>query len=118
MPRREAVWLGDMLDAARRAHAYVVGFEYAAFVADEMRLDATVRQLEIVGEACKSVSEATRQAHPEIAWRQLGRTRDRLIHSYFSVDAHFVWSFATHDLPPLIAQLEAILKEDADGSTH
>lgn len=43
MPRREAVWLRDMLDAARRAHAYAVGFEYAAFVADAMRLDATVR---------------------------------------------------------------------------
>jgi uncharacterized protein with HEPN domain len=112
MPRREETWLRDMLAAAKGAQLYVTGHDFSGFIADEMRVDATVRRLEILGEACKSISETTYQKYPAVDWRQWRRMRDRLIHVYFSVDLKAVWKIVTEDLPLLIPQLEAILETE------
>ena len=70
---------------------------------------ALVRLLEIIGEAAKGVSEELRQQYPEIPWKQIAGTRDRLIHGYFDVDLDIIWSIVADDLPILIAGLEMIL---------
>lgn len=69
---------------------------------------ALVRLLEIRGEAAKGLTANFRQDHPGIPWRDIARTRDRLIHGYFSVDLDIMWQIVTADLPPLIAELESI----------
>ena len=68
-----------------------------------------VRLLEIVGEASKKVSEEIRQRYPEIPWKQIAGTRDRLIHGYFDVDLDIIWSIVADDLLILIAKLGRIL---------
>ena len=68
-----------------------------------------MRLLEIIGEAAKQVTTETRTAHPEIPWREIAGTRDRLIHGYFDVDLDVVWSIATGDLPGLVESLESML---------
>ncbi len=108
MPRREETWLRDMLDAARLAHSVVAGENYEAFASDFKINNAAVFQLLIIGEAAKQVSETTCQKHPEVNWRRWKRTRDTIVHAYFSIDLEVVWDIATKELPPLIAQLEAI----------
>jgi len=65
--------------------------------------------LEIIGEAAKNVSPETRQRHPKIPWKEIGGTRDRLIHGYFDVDWDILWPILTVDLPPLITELEHAL---------
>ncbi len=70
---------------------------------------ALVRLLEIIGEAARGVSAATRESHPGIAWSQMAGMRDRLIHGYFDVNLDIVWDTVSHDLPPLVAQLEQLL---------
>ncbi len=70
---------------------------------------ALVRLLEIIGEAAKGISEGLRQQYPEIPWKQIAGTRDRLIHGYFDVDLDIIWSIVAHDLPILIAGLGRIL---------
>jgi uncharacterized protein with HEPN domain len=62
--------------------------------------------VEIVGEAARAVSDATRQRYPTVAWRQIVGTRDRLIHGYEAVDLDILWSIVTIDLPALIADLD------------
>ena len=84
-----------------------------ALIRDEIALLATVRLLEILGEAAKNVSTELRSAHPEIPWRQMAGTRDRLIHGYFEVDLDVVQSIIANDLPPLLTQLREMLREDA-----
>ena len=84
-----------------------------------MRLDATVRQLEIVGEASRSVSMTTQVAHPEVDWRAAGQVRNQMIHGYFNISTARVWSIARDEMPILATQLDAILnppqKENTDG---
>jgi uncharacterized protein with HEPN domain len=70
---------------------------------------AVVRLLEIIGEAATRTTEAIREEHPAIPWRQISGMRNRLIHGYDSVDLDIVWSVLTGDLPDLVAQLDAIV---------
>jgi uncharacterized protein with HEPN domain len=68
-----------------------------------------MRQLEIMGEAARRLSEETRLEIPEIPWRQIISMRNRLIHGYDDVDLVIVWETIQNDLPPLIAQLEKVV---------
>jgi uncharacterized protein with HEPN domain len=70
---------------------------------------AVVRLLEIVGEAANGVSDEFKEDHPEIPWRQVTSTRNRLIHGYFDVDLAVVWKIASEDVPVLATSLRAIL---------
>ena len=77
--------------------------------ADEMLALAVVRLTEILGEAAKNVSQTTKDQHPDIPWRQMAGTRDRLSHAYFEVDFDIILGIVKHDLPPLVTNLEKIL---------
>ena len=71
---------------------------------------ALVRLVEIIGEAASRVSQAGQAKYPEIPWREVIGMRNRLIHGYDSVDLNVLWDTVELDLPPLITQLENILK--------
>ena len=108
-PADDAVPLRHMLDAARKAVAYSRGRGRADLDADELLALALVRLLEVLGEAAKGVSSEFRGRHPQIPWKDVTGTRDRLIHGYFDVDLEIVWAIVTSDLPPLIASLEKLV---------
>ncbi len=108
MPPDE-VRLRHMLDAARKTLAFTKGRSRSDLDLDEQLTLAVVRLLEIIGEAAKQVTAETRAAHPEIPWREIAGTRDRLVHGYFDVDLDVVWSIATVDLPGLVTSLEGVL---------
>lgn len=61
------------------------------------------------------MSSEMRGRHPEISWREIAGTRDRLIDGYFDVDNEVIWSIITIDLPVLV-QLEQILGIDPGGA--
>ena len=106
--RDERLYLADIRDAIDRILEYTSrGRE--AFFADPMIQDAVVRNIEILGEAVKGVTEATRSAHPEIPWRKITGTRDRLIHGYFRVDLDVVWEIVEKELPALKENIAALL---------
>lgn len=105
----DLVRLRHMLDAAQKAVEFSEGRTRNDLDSDEMLALALVRLLEIVGEAAKKVSEELRQRYPEIPWKQIAGTRDRLIHGYFDVDLDIIWSIVADDLLILIAELGRIL---------
>ncbi len=107
MPTREdVVRLRHMLDAAQKAQQFIRGCTRTAVEGDEKLTLALIRLLEVIGEAAKNVSSETRTQHPNILWKEISGTRDRLIHGYFDVDWNILWQILTTDLPPLIAELE------------
>jgi uncharacterized protein with HEPN domain len=95
-----------MLDAAQKAVAFANGRTRTDLDSDEMFMLAEVRLIEIIGEAATAVSDTTRQQLPDIPWRPITATRNRLIHGYFNVDLNVVWSILQNDLPPLIVALQ------------
>ncbi len=70
-----------------------------------------IRNLEIIGEASKSVPHAVRSSYPEIDWARIGGLRDVLIHHYFGIDLEIIWDIIQTKLPNLEAQIERILSE-------
>lgn len=107
--RDDHVFLRHMLGACQLATAYLSGLSLDSFAADRMRVDATVRQLEILGEAASKASEEFRAGHPDIPWRSAVATRNVLIHDYASVLPGVVWATVRRDLPALTRSLEGVL---------
>jgi len=106
-----------MLIWARRASNYGDRLSESRFCADRLVQDATIRCLEVIGEAAGRISEDFRVQHPDIPWAKITGMRNRLTHDYAHVDMSQVWLSATHDCPELIAQLEPLVPASADGIT-
>jgi uncharacterized protein with HEPN domain len=106
---RDDAWVLDMLNACRRVQRYAQGMNGATFQGDELRQDAILRQLTILGEAAKRVSSEYRTAHPEIPWQQIVGFRDIVVHQYERVNLPRVWQIVTEDLVRLAAQLASLV---------
>ncbi len=109
----DVVRLRHMLEAARKAVAFLKDRKRSDLDSDEKLTLALVRLLEILGEAGKRVSADLRQRHPQVPWKEIAGTRDRLIHGYFDVDLNIVWQIVTADLPVLIPQLERMVSSES-----
>ncbi len=72
--------------------------------------DATVRRLEIIGEAVKNLPELFKGKYLKIPWKEIAGTRDKIIHHYFGVDLDIVWDIVKKDLLNLKKDIERILK--------
>jgi len=107
--REDRVRLQHMLDATRQAIAFTQGRQRKDLDTDLQLTLALTRLVEIVGEAAKNVSDDERQRHPDVRWRAIAGTRDRLVHAYFDVDLDQLWRIVSADLPALIAPLERAL---------
>jgi uncharacterized protein with HEPN domain len=101
MPRDCRVYLDDIFDAAGNALAYTEGYSLDRLQDDQKTLDAVIRNLEIIGEAAKSIPPKFRDQHPQIEWRKLAGFRDVLIHNYFGVDTEIIWDVVSNKLSPL-----------------
>lgn len=110
--RGDDALLLDMLIAARKIQRFVVGMTVAEFRANEMAQSAVIRELQVIGEAARMVTDLTRTACAEINWRAIAGMRNRLVHEYFSVQLDVVWKTVQTDISPLIAQLERYVPPD------
>jgi uncharacterized protein with HEPN domain len=105
-----------MLLAARDAQGFVEGLGESAFLASRLHQNATIRSLEVIGEAAGKVSAATQAAHPEIPWREITGMRHRLIHGYGEVRLDLVWMVLQDRLSSLIAVLAQLVPHESDGA--
>jgi uncharacterized protein with HEPN domain len=107
LPRDDAHLL-DILKAARLTIEFIGSADKTEFLEDAKTQSAVLHQLLIVGEAVKRISPEFRTGHPEVPWKLIAGTRDKLIHFYQGVDLEEVWKMATSDLPELIRLIEPI----------
>jgi uncharacterized protein with HEPN domain len=75
-----------------------------------MRQDATLRKLEVIGQAVKNLSEPTKLRRPEIPWKQIAGMRDKVIHGYFGVNLEIVWAVVERELPKLKMAITDLLE--------
>ena|SRR3989344_6548974 len=105
---KDRLYLDHIVQAIGKIERYTRDVALEDFRTNELIQDAVVRELEIIGEAVRYVSESTRQRYADVQWSQISGMRNKLIHEYFGVDVDVVWKTITEDLPPLYKQLEKI----------
>lgn len=101
-------YIDDMIQFAQNVIAYSDGFTQQAFVNSGLNYDATVRNLELIGEAATHIPDEIRQANSAIPWRQIIATRNQLIHGYLGIDDDILWSVIETDIPALLERLESL----------
>jgi len=106
-------YISDMLEFAYKALSYVDNLSQDEFVDSGLTYDATIRNLELIGEAATHIPEDIRDRFSDIPWRMMVATRNRLIHAYLGIDNDTVWSIISDDLPALIPMLERIQREES-----
>jgi len=111
MKRDDALYLQHMLDAIAKVESYLQGIDETAFGQNSLVQDGVIRQIEIIGEASKRVSEPLRVQYPHIPWQDIAAMRNKLIHDYFGVDIDKVWLTAIEDLPQFKTEIETILAQ-------
>lgn len=108
MQRDDRVYLGHMLDMARKAVGKVRGKSRADYDGDEDLRMVLTHLVQTIGEAAGRVSPATRQANPQVPWHRIIGLRHRIVHDYMNIDADILWEVATRSLPELVALLEPL----------
>ncbi|MBC7716733.1 MAG: DUF86 domain-containing protein [Pseudorhodobacter sp.] len=111
--RDPTLYLRDMVEFCDRVLAYTSGYDASTLLADRMRYDATLRNLELIGEAATRVPVELRERSPEVPWRMVIGTRNRLAHGYLGIEPETVWLIATDSVPRLRDQLKALLAASA-----
>ena len=100
---RDAIYLGDILDAIRRIESYTAGVKKKEFIEHFMMQDAVMRQIEII--------EEFQEQHSELPWFQMRGIRNKIVHDYRGINLQVIWDTVKNDLPMLKKQVQGILGE-------
>jgi uncharacterized protein with HEPN domain len=106
MSRRDKQRLDDLVEATRRITSYIRGLTYEQFLEDSKTQDAVIRNLQVIGEAAKKLSQPLRKAHPHVPWKEMAGMRDRIVHEYFGIKLDIVWVVVSQELPAVLREIE------------
>ena len=109
--RRDRDYLNDIVEGMERVAEYICGLTRDEFMQDRKTIDAVVRNLEVVGEATKGLSNSLLERHPEVPWKGLAGVRDKMIHRYFGLNYDIIWTIAAEQFPPLLPLIRETIGE-------
>ena len=116
MKKDDSVYLHHIIDAFVQIEHYTEGVSHEEFLHNRLIQDGVIRQLEVMGEAARNLSEDLRNEHPQIPWRQMIGLRNRMIHAYFNVDLQIIWEIVQGDIPDLKQKMKQILDAISEES--
>lgn len=108
MSREWRLYLNDMIEFSQRVLEYTNNYTQIEFEQDRRTYDATLRNIELIGEAATRIPEEIRAQNENIPWRQLIATRNRIIHAYLGLDNDVLWSIIQTDIPQLLNDLQKL----------
>ena len=111
MSRSIQLYLNDIVESCDKIRRYTQGLSFETFVADELTYDAVIRNLAVIGEAVKNLSEEIQANHPEVEWRKIAALRNILVHAYFTIEDEIIWDVICNKVTALQA---AIIKIQSD----
>jgi uncharacterized protein with HEPN domain len=111
MFRGDKEFLQDIAYACERIELYTKGLDYDEFLQNGEKQDAVIRNIEIIGEAVKRLSDGFKDRYLEIEWKKIAGMRDKVIHFYFGVNIEVVWNVVTVEIPRLKTFVNKVLEE-------
>ncbi len=99
--RDDKLYISDILYSIKAIEEYIQEIDYEQFIENRMIYSATIRELEIIGEATGKISQKTKEKYPDIDYRTIKDFRNVLAHEYFGVDMEIVWGIVSSKLPKL-----------------
>ena len=107
-----------MIKFAEKVLSYAEGLNQDGFIADGPIYDATLHNIQLIGEAATHVPDHVREANSEIEWRRIIGTRSRVTHAYLNMDEDVIWDIIQTDIPSLLPELRKILEFPYPGGTQ
>jgi uncharacterized protein with HEPN domain len=105
---RDEDYLEHIQDAIAKIGRYTDGVDETDFMADELRQDGVIRNMEVIGEAVTKLSPALKAKHADVPWGDIAGMRNRLIHGYMEVNLELVWDTARQVIQAFRARVAAI----------
>jgi uncharacterized protein with HEPN domain len=103
--------LGHIYDPICRVETYISEIDKSTFLSNGMMQDAIVRQIEIIGEATRHISEELQEKHPELHWFEMRGIRNKIVHDYLEINTDIIWDTVQNDLPALKPMIRKLLGE-------
>ncbi len=101
--------LAHILESIEELVSYTSGSTLDRFLQNSMMRFASVKQIEIIGEAANYISDETKEKFSEIQWRQITGLRHILVHEYFGIDSRLIWQIIVDDIPALKIKIKEVL---------
>lgn len=98
-----------ILESIEEIEKYTAGQNLENFMQNSMMKFASVKQIEIIGEAANHITEETKYKFSEIQWRQITGLRHVLVHEYFGIDSNIIWQIIKDDIPALKMNIQEVL---------
>jgi len=112
MHKKDRLYLNDIVESINAINSYTNQINFEEFQNSRKTFSATIRELEIIGEAVGKLSDSIKKKYPDVKWRDIKDMRNILIHEYFGVDLGIIWKVIQQDIP----KLEKITKSILDRS--
>ena len=113
MRRSYKLYLEDILTSANKIQKYASNSSYEVLINDEMRVDAIIRNFEIIGEVSSNIPQKVRDKYPFVEWRKISDFRNVLAHGYFGIDYEIMWEIIKNKLPDLQRNLKTIINSES-----
>jgi len=115
MKRNLNLFLEDILDSINLIEKSTKNMSKKEFEENKDIQDATIRRIEIIGEAVKNITLNFKSKYPEVEWKKIAGTRDIFIHAYFKIDLEKIWEVVKKDLFFLKKEIRKILEKERDN---
>lgn len=99
------------MEAISEIESYLTNLDHNTFSDSSLIRNATLMQIQIIGEATSNISDTLKAEFPDIEWKQIKSTRNIIAHEYFGIDFEVIWDIASYKLPTFKEQVKLILKK-------